>query len=172
MNTMETDTMELYHYTECGLDNVWLEGGFERQDFGGYGSAVAVHDENGLWKVIGRGIVRQDRRMMGQELRFLRTQMGWTQTELGKRLGYGDGQIVAKWEKACRSPVPVIADTFVRAAYTELSGDERPMITRVNARLLEISNIVSQIGRRVLAEEPGGPWVPKEAPAEMAFALT
>jgi hypothetical protein len=39
---------DMHHYTECGLDNVWLLNGFERRDFGGCGSAVAVHDKKGL----------------------------------------------------------------------------------------------------------------------------
>ena len=160
--------MRLYHYTECGLDNVWLDGGFEVQKFGSYGTAVAVHDENGLHQVLGRDIVGQDSHLVGQELRFLRTQLDWTQTDLGKRLGYNDGQMVAKWEKAKHRAVPVSADVFIRAAYRERLG-EKPMVTRVSARLIEIMGVVAEGCRRVLAEGPMGQWTTKEAPPAMAL---
>lgn len=158
-----------YHYTECGLDNVWLANGFEQQDFGEYGVAVAVHDEKGLWTVLGRSIALQDSRMVGQELRFLRTVLGWTQSDLGARLGYKDGQIVAKWEKAKHEVVPMNADTFVRAAFRESIG-EAPMVVRVNTRLLEVGDALASSGRRVLTEERPGHWAPTVAPAEMEFA--
>nr|WP_294527020.1 helix-turn-helix transcriptional regulator [uncultured Rhodopila sp.] len=162
--------METYHYTECGLDNVWIKGGFEKRTFGAYGTAVAVRDEKGLWQTLGRSIVRQDRRMEGQELKFLRTLLDWTQSDLGKRLGYTDGQIVAKWEKARHDPVPVNADTFVRAAYREQIG-EQPMVTRVSARLVEIMNVVVERCQRVLERGPLGQWTPKEFPSEMDLPL-
>jgi transcriptional regulator with XRE-family HTH domain len=165
----EENTMDGYHYTECGLDNVWLENGFERRDFGGYGSAVAVHDEKGLWTVLGRSIAHQDSRMVGQELRFLRTVLGWTQAELGARLGYKDGQIVAKWEKASHGIVPMNADTFVRAAFRESIG-EAASVTLVNTRLMEVGEAPYRDGRRVLSEDSSGHWAPTEAPAEMEFA--
>ena len=163
------DAVELYNYTECGLDNVWLKNGFKHETFGEYGIAVAVHDEKNLWQVIGRSIAHQDSRMDGQELRFLRTLLDWTQTDLGRRLGYNDGQIVAKWEKARHEAVPVFADVFVRIAYRERIG-EQAMLTRVSTRLLEIMNDVAGRSRRVLEENPMGQWYPKEAPAEMDFA--
>jgi DNA-binding transcriptional regulator YiaG len=163
------DAMDGYHYTECGLDNVWLANGFERRDFGAYGSAVSVHNEKGLWTTLGRTIADQDRRMVGQELRFLRTVLGWTQAQLGTRLGYKDGQIVAKWEKASHERVPMMADTFVRAAFRESIG-EAPSVTRVNTRLLEVGDARHDTGRRVLCNQPSGQWAPTEAPAAMELA--
>ena len=161
--------MDLYHYTECGLDNVWLEDGFEVESFGSYGTGVAVHDEKGLWEVLGRGIVGQDSHMVGQEMKFLRTQLNWTQADLGKRLSYNDGQVVAQWEKLKHKAIPINADVFIRAAYREHIG-EKPMVTRVSSRLIEIMNVMEEGYCRVLAEGPMGQWMPKEAPAIMALA--
>ncbi len=153
--------VELRHFTECGLDDVWPENGF-----GEYGAAAAVRDEKQLWKSPGRGIAHQDRRMPGQELRFLRTLLDWTQTGPGHRLGYGDGQIVAKWEKARHKPVPGFADLFVQTAYREKIG-ERAMLTRISDRLPEITNVTAAPSRRVMVAKPMGQWRSKEAPAEM-----
>ncbi len=161
--------MSRYHYTECGLDNVWLDSGFEVERFGEYGTAVAVHDEKGLQRLLAREIVGQDSHLVGQELRFLRTQLDWTQTELGKRLGYGDGQMVAKWEKARHKAIPVHADVIVRAAYREEFG-EKPMVTRVSQRLAEIVGVVAEGCRRIFAAGPMGQWTTQEGPPRMALA--
>jgi hypothetical protein len=161
-----------YHYTESGLDNVWLApSGVKRRTFGEYGEAIAIHDEEALWNLIGRSIANQDSRIVGQELKFLRTLLDWTQTNLGKRLGYIDGQIVAKWEKARHTPVPVAADTFIRAAYREKIG-ERPMVTKISNRLQEIIEIKMLVIKhdRYLEEGPMGEWMPKHLPAEMSPA--
>jgi putative transcriptional regulator len=162
--------MEGYHYTECGLDNVWLVNGFRRETFGKYGPAVAVDDEKTLWNVIGRSIANQDSRMVGQELKFLRTLLDWTQTVLGKHLGYKDAQMVAKCEKARHTAIPVQVDTFIRAAYREKIG-EHPKVTRVSTRLQEIiiNKLVTK-HTRLLEEGPMGQWVPKDVPEQMELS--
>lgn len=163
---MNTD---FYHYTESGLDDVWLANGFDRQGFGAYGTAVAVDDEQSLWRTLGRTIASQDSRMHGQELRFLRTQLGWTQTQLGKRLGYNDGQMVARWEKTGHAPVPLAADAFIRAAYRERLG-EAPMITQTSARLAEIAHQPGSDRQRVLRRNADGDWIFDQSPREMALS--
>jgi hypothetical protein len=157
--------MEPYHYTECGLDNVWLVNGVTRKKFGKHGYAVMVHDPKGLWASLAREIVHQDSRIVGQELRFLRSMLDLTQTELGKRLAYNDGQRVAVWEKAKHRPVPVIADAFVRALYREKIG-ESALLTRISARLQEIGDMVGE-QKRLLEEGPMGDWASKSAVPEM-----
>lgn len=124
--------MRRYHYVESALDDVWLLNGFKVETFGSYGEAVGVQNEQALWRLLGRNIARQDRRMNGQELRLLRALLDWSQVGLGEQLGYTDHQMVAKWEKARHDPIPIQADTFVRACYLE-SIKEKPMIARVSA---------------------------------------
>jgi putative transcriptional regulator len=170
LNEPERAHMEGYHYTECGLDNVWLLNGVRRETFGKYGPAIAVDDENTLWNVIGRTIANQDSRMVGQELKFLRTLLDWTQTTLGKHMGYKDAQMVAKWEKARHTPIPVQVDTFVRAAYREKIG-EQPKVTQVSTRLQEIVTtkfVTKHV--RLLEEDPMGQWVPRDVPKAMELS--
>ena len=133
--------MRRYHYIESGLDSLWLLNGFKLETFGSYGEAVGVQNEQALWRLLGRNIARQDRRMNGQELRFLRALLDWSQVGLGERLGYADHQMVAKWEKARHDPIPIQADTFVRACYLE-SIKEKPMIARISRRLAELAHDV------------------------------
>jgi hypothetical protein len=107
--------------------------------------------------------------MVGQDHRFLRTVMGWTQGEFGARLGYGDGQIVAKWEKARHAVVPLNSETFIRATFLEFIR-EVPMVTRVNDRLPALGDDLPSQGRRVLRVDPAGGWASAGADAEMALA--
>ncbi len=87
-----------YHYTECGLDNVIIA----EADFG-------IIDDNGeaiihipavgmLHKAIAEGLINQNGALNGQEIRFLRTELGMTQAELAKLL-HRDTQSVGRWER-------------------------------------------------------------------------
>ena len=161
--------MELYHCLESGLDDVWLENGYVVETFDEYGEAVAICDERALWRVLCRAIAHQDQPMTGQELRFLRTILRFSQSGLGHRLGYRDGQIVAKWEKACHGAVPLFADAIVRGFYLESLG-ERPMLTETIERLRRHAGERRDPLRRILTWAPTGRWSLKEVSAEMAVA--
>lgn len=100
-----------YRYTECGLDNVFIEGMEPRVD--DHGEEVhCILNVNGLHRTIAYGIVESDTGMSGQELRFLRTEMGLTQAELAKHV-HCDAQTIARWEKG-QTPIQAAAEVIVR----------------------------------------------------------
>lgn len=103
-----------YHYTESGLNNIYLLNGFEVVDTP-YGKAMSVEDVEGLHKLIGSHLCMKQK-LTGEEFRFLRKEMGLSQSGLGKILGVTD-QALAKWEKNGR--VPLTADRFIRLLYLE-----------------------------------------------------
>ncbi|MEM6389719.1 MAG: helix-turn-helix domain-containing protein, partial [Pseudomonadota bacterium] len=88
---------EELHYTDCGLDNIYLSNGFEIEDVDGE-QYVTIHNLDGLHEAIGLHIVLEKKAPNGQEIRFLRTEMGLSQQHLGAKLGVSD-QSVARWEK-------------------------------------------------------------------------
>src|SRR5947209_2950954 len=85
-------------YTGCGLDDIYLLSGYEVHPDTGYGRSVSVKDLDALRRVIGEQLIRKKKFLRGKELRFLRTEMDLTQSELGRLIGYSDQQ-VARWEK-------------------------------------------------------------------------
>ncbi len=89
--------MSAYHYTGCGLDNVFIEGSWEGPDHAGEDS-ITIPAIGQLHKVIAKGIVMHPAKMTGQELRFLRTEMGLTQAELGEILKV-KLLTVSRWER-------------------------------------------------------------------------
>lgn len=103
-----------YHYTECGLEDVYLVNGYEIRHMDGE-EGVAVKHVDALHQAIGVALVTEKKILSGKELRFLRNEMDLTQAELGQLMGLTD-QSVARWEKD-QYEIPNAADSLLRALY-------------------------------------------------------
>lgn len=86
-----------HHYTECGLMNVFISGIEVQTDDDG-DEVIIVPAVNELHHVIATGIVNHPKGISGDELRFLRTEMGLTQSELSG-LVHRDKQSIGRWER-------------------------------------------------------------------------
>lgn len=91
------EKMGAYHYTECGLDNVFIEGIKMVEDHAGEAN-VTVLAIGLLHQVIAESIVRLPSKMSGKELRFLRTEMGLTQEKLADILKV-TLLTISRWER-------------------------------------------------------------------------
>ena len=76
---------EGYHYVECGLDDVYLENGFERIE-SARGTSIAIRDIDALHRVIGDHLCRRRKELSGKEIRFLRREM--LMLKLNSRCGF------------------------------------------------------------------------------------
>ncbi len=114
-----------YHYTECGLDYVYLVDGFEVTRTA-HGPVVEVANAGKLDRAIALAVVRQQKRLTGQEVRFLRGLLDMTQAELGAALGK-DAQTVARWEKG-KTEIPATEDIAIRQIYLEKTGHRQRFI--------------------------------------------
>ena len=126
-----------YHYTECGLDDVYLLSGYDK-DVSEYGETVSVRHADELHKEIGKFLVENKKILNGKELRFLRKEMDLTQAELGKLLGLTD-QAVARWEKD-KTDITGPADYLIRVLFANHVGllgkglDIRLLLTALEER--------------------------------------
>ncbi len=125
----------MYHYTRCGLSNVYLKNGYEIKKTP-YGEGVSIHDIDGLHKTIGMDIALKHAEMTGEQFRFLRVELEFSQARLGDLLGR-DAQSVAIWEKKKegKAPVPKAAANFLRILYLErVNGNVQvtSLIERIN----------------------------------------
>lgn len=109
-----------YHYTECGLDNVYLLSGYDIEVDPEYGETVSVKDARALHVAIGIALCQTKKTLSGAELRFLRKEMELTQSRLAGLIG-STAQSVARWEKAV-SPQPTAADYLVRLIFLDRVG--------------------------------------------------
>ena len=145
----------MYHYTECGLNNVWLVNGFKDHETP-YGKGVAIQDADGLHRVIALGLVHHKPRLSGGEFRFLRKELDLSQAGLARVLG-NDEQSVARWEKSGR--VPKMAERFLRALYREHAEG--------NAKIREIVDRLNEMDQKsqhkMILEETEQGWKAKAA---------
>ena len=86
-----------YNYTECGLDNVIIEG-LEPVVDDDDDLVYTIPNIAGLHRVIAQGIVMHEKGISGKELRFLRSEMGLTQAELAKAV-HREPLAVGRWER-------------------------------------------------------------------------
>lgn len=100
-----------YHYTECGLDNVFIEDMNIVEDHNGE-ETVTIPAIGALHKVICEGIVGLKAKMTGQELRFLRSEMGMTQAKLAEIVKVTP-LTVSRWERE-ENPVDDAAEMLIR----------------------------------------------------------
>ena len=110
----------MYHYTQCGLEGIYLKNGYTRTDSPS-GEGIAIHDLDGLHRAIARGLINKESPLTPAEFRFLRIEMDLSQRALGKFMDKSD-QIIAKWEKATQ-PIPVLADKAIRDLYADAMNE-------------------------------------------------
>jgi putative transcriptional regulator len=103
-----------YHYTQCGLDDVYLLNGYKRHQTP-YGAGVTVEDVEGLHEVIAKHVSLNKALLSGKEFRFLRKLLDLTQAEVAGFLAC-DVQSVARWEKG-KTDINGAADKLMRILY-------------------------------------------------------
>lgn len=124
----------MYHYTECGLDNVFLMSGVTLGVEPGYGETFAIENMAGLHRAIADSLIYQARTLNGAEFRFLRLELDLSQRRLAEMLSTNE-QSVAKWEKAREKPVANrSADRLLRLIFANSRRDS----TSELARLFEV----------------------------------
>lgn len=127
-----------YHYTDSGLDNVYLENGYTIHKTP-YGDGVSIQNTEGLHRAIGKSIISRSVRMNGAELRFLRLEMELTQKCLAERID-ADEQALRRWESKRKNPIQGPADRLLRAIYGEhINGDGS--VRRMIQRLAELDTV-------------------------------
>ena len=130
-----------YHYTECGLDNIYLRNGFELVPTK-KGRMLHIHNVGGLHQAIGEMLVSEKKHLDGKEFRFLRHELNMTQQILAALLGV-DVQTVANWEKEKIKDVPGPAQCVIRLLYSEkMDGNQE--ICKPLERLAELDELIPE----------------------------
>jgi DNA-binding transcriptional regulator YiaG len=143
---------EDYHYTGCGLDNVWLRNGY-RLVADVYGESVHIEDLPGLHRAIAQLVLAKPAPLTGSEVRFLRIEMDLSQKALGVLLGKR-AQTVALWEKG-RARVPSAADFLLRHIYKQAIGQRSVYVDEVE-RLRALDQIDHE--RSLVLQESREGW--------------
>jgi putative transcriptional regulator len=102
-----------YHYTECGLSNVFLLNEFKWIKTA-RGRAVAIQDMDGLHQLISLLLVAPEKDLSGEEIRFLRHELLMSQKTFSQSLGVSI-QIVHRLENGT-IPEPSAPFLFLKKA--------------------------------------------------------
>jgi putative transcriptional regulator len=111
----------MYHYTECGLQNIHLINGFNKEVIEGE-EYVSVDDVYSLHRVIAKCIINNSVMLATASFKFLRIELDLSQKSLGALLGV-DTQTIARWEKG-QTAIPRTADVALRAYYIESINEQ------------------------------------------------
>ena len=145
----------MYHYTACGLDNVWLTNGYVEKNTP-YGMAVAVVKADELHELLASDIVKKKALLTGKELRFLRVQMGLSQDGFARIHGVTE-QAISLWERQ-RNKVPVANDRLTRMYYLAHVAKDTPLGQAIE-RLKTVESLVNQ--KIVASTTPRRGWSSK-----------
>jgi DNA-binding transcriptional regulator YiaG len=110
-----------YRYDESGLDNVVLKALPVCTDDDG-DEVITIPNVNLLHTTLLVEVATKDGGLLPKEIRFLRTEMGLTQGQLGELVGR-DAQSVGRWERG-ETPIEKAHEMIVRAAALEHTEQE------------------------------------------------
>lgn len=149
----------MYHYTESGLANVWLENGYVVKDTP-YGKGVAIEDVDDLHNVLALAITQKKGRITGKELRYLRVHLSLSQDNMARRVMGVSEQSVSLWERTGK--VPKSADILVRMLVIDaLKG---------NARIRDMLDCINTadrlVNQKIVATEHRHKWKSKAQPVD------
>lgn len=114
----------MYHYTECGLSNVYLINGVVVEEIDGE-EYTSIDDMNGLHKTIAQIVIDSNAPLTHEEFKFLRVELNLSQKMLANRFGVSE-QTIARYEKKTSS-IPRTTDAALRSLYMESLEKHNPV---------------------------------------------
>ena len=151
-----TTPTECYHYTECGLGGIYLAGGYKIVE-SPTGRHVTIKDIDGLHKAIGQNLIFNKKDLDGNEIRFLRHELGLSQTLLANLLDVSE-QSINRWERG-KTNINKPAEALIRALYAEHIEDQGG-IKRMLRRIIDLEDRMDET--LTLHKRSGKLWEPAE----------
>lgn len=91
------ETIENYHYRECGLENITLNGITVRRCPECGVVMPKIRNMEGLHDCIAKFLVKKVERLLPAEIIFLRKSLGWSSSDFARNMQIDKTQ-VSKWE--------------------------------------------------------------------------
>lgn len=112
-----------YHYTQCGLDYIYLMDGYTIHETE-CGEGISIENMKELYNFIADEIVSFPVCFRGQEVRFIRSVLDLTQHQIAKILGV-TRDTIAKYEKERNKVIPKTQDGLLRYIYRDMTGSQK-----------------------------------------------
>jgi putative transcriptional regulator len=117
------------HFTDCGLDNVYLVNGFHFGQTGNGEEVLVIQDLDGLHAAIAKSVSSSSHPLDAKTFRFLRKHLDMAQRQIAEMLGVSE-DIVSLWERA-RQPVPRYADLILRTMVKEKCSGNAELVRAI-----------------------------------------
>ena len=145
-----------YHYTESGLDNIYLVNGFEITK-NNSDEEIFIHDIHGLHKAIGMALISKQGSLAGSEIKFIRIALDFSQTRLANLLGC-TYQTILLWEKN-KTPISKTADRLLRSLFYEYLNPEkdRTIYDLIN-EMADLEAASCEQIKKIVFEEASDKW--------------
>ncbi len=118
-NSETVCTKDKHHYTECGLDYVFLESIDVCKCSCGE-KFVIIPAMPQLHSLIGLTLIKKKALLNGQEIRFLRKNMGLTAIKLSKIIGV-ENATISRWENG-KQTITKPHDRLLKLVYSNIKG--------------------------------------------------
>jgi transcriptional regulator with XRE-family HTH domain len=158
-----------FHYTDSGLDYVFLTDGYKIRETK-RGISIAIDRIDELHDGIAKFIVTMHYPLRGQEVCFLRSMLGYSQEELGRKLGVRRNAI-AVYERDRMKAIPAQSDHLLRMFYAMEMFRKRPDVAgfqELNSKILDnlevTSDVVGEDGRQTTFTPTEAGWIGQGAP--------
>jgi len=148
---VDLPTREPFHYTACGLDNVYLLSGYQEKVIGG-DTYLSIRDVDDLHETIAVSLVHNRKVLSGKEVRFIRKYLDLTQRGLAELLVVSD-QMVARYEKG-QTVLTGPADSILRLLVAEHSDGK----VRIRQELERIRAVDDAMDVDLTFEMNGDEW--------------
>jgi putative zinc finger/helix-turn-helix YgiT family protein len=104
--------VDKYHYTECGLKNVYLNNiaEFECSNCGEV--EIALPNVEALHQLIAKDVASQEARLKPQEIRFLRVHLGFSGADFARTISV-EPETVSRWETG-KTEMKLTLERFLR----------------------------------------------------------
>ena len=144
-----------YHYTLCGLNNIYLLNGYTEYDTP-YGRGVSINNIDGLHLAIARDLINAPRRLLPEEFRFLRKEMKCSQGSFGLTIGVNE-QTIARIEKGELQP-KVAFEAVFRALAAEVLLKEKSEMKALLTDITKQEDELFEENKKIFLESIGDTW--------------
>lgn len=149
-----------YHYTESGMDNVYLDG-VEKYTCNCGETSVTIPSIMELHDLLGVAIVNKPIGLEGKEVRFLRKNMGYSGKEFADIIGV-DHTTLSRWENNNQA-VSRSHDRLIRLTYMNIKPIPKKEIQKlINDKFKDIKSEKKGLFDFTI---PVSEWAPSMCPA-------
>lgn len=131
-NKLEVIKDKPYHYTECGLNNIYLQGILQYKCPKCRESGAEIPHIKDLHLLIGKDIVCKSEFLSGDEVRFLRKELGLKSKDLAVTLSL-EKETYSRWENSKQQVSPAL-DRYLRLIYILNASEKEGKVLHKNIR--------------------------------------